>query len=542
MFTRYSPIVAGVVFALCLSIGSAAYASDDHESSPGAVVATDNGSVKGTVRSTTITFLGVPFAQPPIGDLRWRPPEPRGHWKGLLDATQFRPHCPQPGSAAQPNASEDCLFLNVYVPKRSDTESDSSASGHGRGLPVMVWIYGGANASGASDFYDPTPLVEAGGVVVVTVNYRIGALGFLAHPALDAEGHAAVNYGVMDQQLALRWVQKNIARFGGDPWNVTIFGESAGGLNTTIHLVSPLSAGLFHAAIIESGAYQLNTASLASSEALGVVFANRIRCTDQSAACLRSKSLADVLANAGAVNTPTSAYNQSTVDGQILPEVLILALRAGRINRVPVIQGANSHEVPFGGPTTLTAAGYRAALAGFATAFGKTPDEVLAAYPVSDYPSPSQALGAALGDYFFACGAQKSNQALSQWVPTYAYEFDDAAAGPQGPAHGAEIRYLFNLNADFATGGPNTLPAPSQQLALAMRQYWTNFAWSRNPNFGADEARWEPREREELEDSATLPDWGRTSSLIYGVHVLVPPSPHFDSFGYSARHKCAFWN
>jgi para-nitrobenzyl esterase len=181
----------------------------------------------------------------------------------------------------------------------------------------MVWIHGGANSSGASDFYDPTPLVETGGVLIVTINYRLGALGFLAHPALDGEGHIAVNYGVIDQQLALRWVHDNIARFGGDPGNVTIFGESAGGLNVTTHLVSPLSAGLFQRAIIESGAYQLNTPSLAASEARGIAFAKQVGCTDQSAACLRSKSLADVLANSGGVYG--TAYNQSTVDGQVLP-------------------------------------------------------------------------------------------------------------------------------------------------------------------------------------------------------------------------------
>ena len=156
----------------------------------------------------------------------------------------------------------------------------------------MVWIYGGANALGASAIYDPTPLVETGNVVAVTINYRVGALGFLAHPALDSEGHRSVNYGIMDQQLALRWVQRNIDRFGGDPRNVTIFGESAGGLNVTTHIVSPYSAALFHKAIIESGAYQLDTPTLAASQARGTAFADRIGCVDQTAlpACARSRS------------------------------------------------------------------------------------------------------------------------------------------------------------------------------------------------------------------------------------------------------------
>jgi para-nitrobenzyl esterase len=406
----------------------------------------------------------------------------------------------------------------------------------------MVWIYGGANASGASDFYDPTPLVETGGVVVVTVNYRIGALGFLAHAALDAEAHAAVNYGVMDQQLALKWVRKNVERFGGNPRNVTIFGESAGGLNVTTHVVSPLSAGLFDRAIIESGAYQLNTPSLAASEARGAAFANRIGCTDQSAACLRSKSLADVLTFGGTVNTGGSAYNQSTVDGQVLPETQIAAITAGRINRVPVIQGANSHEGRVFVSSAVTVAGYQAALPAYAAGFGRSAAEAFATYPLSDYASPFEALSAALGDFAFACSAQKSNRLLSQWVPTYVYEFDDAAAGPLGPTHGAEIPYLFNVNLGATlSGGPANLPPQSQQLSVAMREYWTNFARTSNPNSRSDEDR--EGEDEEEGAAAVLPVWERTSQFVYDVQLLVPPSPRFDStFGYGLRHKCAFWN
>jgi para-nitrobenzyl esterase len=311
--TRLSLPSSLILAALCVSLAPVVHAEDDSSDAP--VVQTNNGPVRGTIRSTTITFFGIPFAEPPVGDLRWRPPEPHRRWKAARDATQFGAHCPQPDTAPQPNASEDCLFLNVYVP--TDADNPSRALLHNQHRPVMVWIHGGANSSGASDFYDPTPLVETGGVLIVTINYRLGALGFLAHPALDGEGHIAVNYGVIDQQLALRWVHDNIARFGGDPGNVTIFGESAGGLNVTTHLVSPLSAGLFQRAIIESGAYQLNTPSLAASEARGIAFAKQVGCTDQSAACLRSKSLADVLANSGGVYG--TAYNQSTVDGQVLP-------------------------------------------------------------------------------------------------------------------------------------------------------------------------------------------------------------------------------
>jgi para-nitrobenzyl esterase len=334
----------------------------------------------------------------------------------------------------------------------------------------MVWIYGGANANGASEFYDPTPLVETGGVVAVTVNYRVGPFGFLAHPALDAEGHAAVNYGVMDQQAALRWVRNNIDEFGGDQTNVTIFGESAGGLNVTTHLVSPLSAGLFDRAIIESGAYALATPTLASSEAKGIAFANRVGCPDQTASCLRSKTTAQILASAGSVNTPGSAYNQSTVDGQVLPEPQVSALSAGRFNRVPVLQGANSME-----------------------------------------------------SNVFGCGARQSNQSLAEVVPTYAYEFGDVNASATGAQHGSEIKYLLNVAgvAPVADGSPSTLPPASQPLSLAMRRYWTTFAWSGDPN------------------SIIVPPWPLASPFFDSVQSLTPPLPHFDTtLAYGARHNC----
>jgi para-nitrobenzyl esterase len=296
-------------------------------------IETHSGPVRGIANSNTIAFLGIPYAEPPVGALRWQPPKPRRPWQRTLDATHFGKHCPNLGVVLrQANASEDCLFLNVYVPKK--------AWRHGSGvsrsrLPVMVWIHGGANVSGASEFYDPTPLVEIGeGVVVVTMNYRLGPLGFLAHPALDAEGHAAVNYGVMDQQLALKWVRENIEAFAGDARNVTIFGESSGGLDVTTHLISPLSAGLFDRAIIQSGAYELDTPALAQSEELGLAFAKRAGCADQTAACLRALSADRVIANAGEVGAPGSSINQSTVDGRVLPESQRAALEAGRVAHV----------------------------------------------------------------------------------------------------------------------------------------------------------------------------------------------------------------
>ena len=209
------------------------------------IALTESGLVMGSTTDGINEFLGIPYAAPPVGALRWRPPEPYGAFPEFpLRATQFGNECTQPGGIG----SEDCLFLNVYTPQSEFTDEGE------RQLPVMVWIHGGGLQNGSSDPYDPTRLVKKG-VIVVTINYRLGYLGFFAQSAIDAEGHLNGNYGLMDQQFALKWVRKNIAGFGGDPHRVTIFGESAGGQSVYAQLASPLAAGLFHGAISESGAY-----------------------------------------------------------------------------------------------------------------------------------------------------------------------------------------------------------------------------------------------------------------------------------------------
>ncbi len=208
-------------------------------------IVTESGPLKGIVNGNTAEFLGIPYAAPPVGDLRWMPPQPFGRWHGLLNASSFGNVCTQGGRGA-----EDCLFLNIYVPNFK-----KNANKHGAALPVMFWIHGGGLTGGAGSDYDPTPLLAPGNVIVVTINYRLGYLGFFAQTALDSEGHDAGNYGLMDQQFAMQWVHNNIAAFGGDPGNVTIFGESAGGHSVYCNLASPTAAGLFSHAIAESGSY-----------------------------------------------------------------------------------------------------------------------------------------------------------------------------------------------------------------------------------------------------------------------------------------------
>ena len=271
------------------------------------VALTDRGPVRGVDTAGGREFLGIPYAAPPVGDLRWRAPRPPAPWVLPRDASQFAPHCSQVASPfGVASASEDCLYLNVYAP-------GDALFGH----PVMVYIHGGAFQTGESDDYGPHKLVDQG-IVVVTINYRLGSLGFFADPTLTAESPEGTsgNYGVMDQQEALRWVRRNIVAFGGDPNNVTIFGESAGGASVHTHLASPKSRGLFQRAIAESGAYTLTQPTLAAAEAEGTAFATAVGCPGQDAACLRAVPVATLLANQ---SLSATAYLPN-VDGTILTQ------------------------------------------------------------------------------------------------------------------------------------------------------------------------------------------------------------------------------
>ena len=260
----------------------------------GLVVATADGAVRGKAVAATDEFLGIPYAAPPVGALRWQPPRPPAPWHGVRPAVSYAPHCSQSSSPFDvASTSEDCLYLNVFTP----------ADNNARTLPVMVWVHGGSLRTGESDDYNPAGLVQHG-VIVVTINYRLGALGFLADAALAGRpGGPSGDYGLMDQQAALRWVQRNIRGFGGDPGNVTLFGESAGGLSTLSQLVSPGARGLIQRAIVESGTYELTEQSLASAESAGDAFAAKVGCASDAvpardtAACLRRLPVSTILAD-----------------------------------------------------------------------------------------------------------------------------------------------------------------------------------------------------------------------------------------------------
>jgi para-nitrobenzyl esterase len=500
-------VVAATLFGLAVVPASGAPPA-------GPVAVTSQGALRGTQVGGFDEFLGVPYAAPPVGALRWQAPRPAARWSGVRAATAFAPHCAQPATPfGQASMSEDCLYLNVFAP-----------AGRSAGRrPVMVWIHGGALVTGESDDYDPTALVRDG-VVVVTLNYRLGAFGFLAHPALVTRpGGPSGNYGLMDQQAALRWVRREIGAFGGDASDVTVFGESAGGLSTLSQLASPGAHGLFARALVESGAYDAHQESLAEAEAAGTAFATGAGCTDQTAACLRGLPVSTILANEN-----SSGYRPD-VDGQVLVRPLDTAFATGQFNRVPVVDGSNHDEWRLfaaqqelaGNP--VTAANYLGFIVGV---LGVSPDvaaTIAGRYPLSAYPSPPVALSALVTDATFACPALTLDKSLARWVPTFAYEFNDENAPPfllppvsfpYGAAHAFELQYLFNL--------PGDLSAPQLRLADAMRRYWTGFA-----------ARGFPATR-------GVPFWPSFNGTGL-IQSLVPPRPRPET-GFAADHQCAFWS
>ncbi len=539
------------LLASCASLdaadtGSAAAGADttlrvaeDHA----AFAVTEEGPVRGVATDTTVVFRGIPYATPPVGNLRWRPPQRVARHRGVLDATRFANHCPQvAGAFGQGSTTEDCLFLNVFAPnpehgrgRDRDDDRDGDDQGDRSGLrPVMVWIHGGALVTGESDDYDATRLVEQGDVIVVTINYRLGELGFLAHPALTAESpdHASGNYGLLDQQEALRWVRRNILSFGGDPDRVTIFGESAGGLSVHSQLASPGSAGLFQRAIVESGAYQLTQPTLTAAEALGTAFATAAGCTDQTAACLRGLSIAQILAaQPGGVGGASP-----TIDNKFLTQSVGAAFTSGQFNRVPILEGANHDEwrlfvgiteLQTGAP--LSAAAYPAAIQATLGVPAAVAPLFVAQYPVASFASPSLALSALGSDGIFDCNARFVEQKVSQFVPTFAYEFSDPNAPERflppvsfsyAAAHASEIQFVFDL--------PITVPAPAldadqQKLAATMVSYWTTFARTGQPN---------------SRGVAAFPAYHAASDTMQS---LVPPAASPET-GFAAAHHCAFWD
>jgi para-nitrobenzyl esterase len=489
------------------------------------VVHTDKGFIRGVESEGTRMFLGVPYAAPPAGDLRWRPPQPAAPWRGIRNTVWPNSTCAQYGAVVtgEPVTSlaEDCLYLNVYTPPARPR----------RPLPVMVWIHGGAFTGGAGSIYDGAPLAARENVIVVTVNYRLGPFGFLALPSLDAESGFSGDYGLLDQQAALRWVQRNIASFGGNRHNVTIFGESAGGASVCANMASPAASGLFQRAIAESGCFLLGQTKQAA-EQTGATFAAKLGCTDAATAvqCLRGKPVQDILNAAGGVPGGWGPVSGTPA----LPLPTAAAFQAGRYAHVPLIQGTNHDEGRFfvgfgydylGKP--ITAAEYPQILTaefGAGAAAG-----IQAAYPLSAYPSPDLAYAAVFTDSSFSCPALRADQAT--WRSgAYGYEFADENAPndfnvkfsfPLAAAHSTELQYVFGMVPTLHTVPPFTVAQSA--LSADMMSYWARFAATGDPNGGG------------------APYWPRFDPVRQQIQELVPSSTGPRN-GFAAGHHCAFWS
>lgn len=488
-----------------------------HPSDP-AVVQTAAGTLRGLVASDHRLFAGIPYAAPPIGPLRWQPPAPATSWQGVRDATRTGPRCLQdPGGDPEfgRQTDEDCLTLNVWTPP---------ASRGGGQRPVMVWIHGGAFINGSGGIYDARWLANRGDMIVVTVNYRLGATGFLAHPALGSPGDVG-NYGLADQQAALRWVRDNIADFGGDPGKVTLAGESAGGMSVCDHLVAPDSAGLFRAAILQSAPCQAQL-PLPAAEKASLDYAAELGCGEprSAAQCLRAVP-------SGKLREPVWYYRigADKLSGPVtgtkrLPVDPMVATADGRAARVPVLIGTNRDEftlfvaLQYLRHGEYSTESYPQLLA---ETFGADAAAVEAHYPLQRYGGVPLAYSAAVTDGVFACPSDRMAEAMARTESVYAYEFNDRDAPapdpmrtlpfPVGASHSLELRYLFDV------GGAPPLNPAQQVLSDQMIDYWAHFVRTGDPGgqwpaFGADKKR---------------------LSFQPGASTVVTD--------YDKSHQCAFW-
>ena len=447
-------------------------------------IKTKQGKLEGKVDGSTRAFLGIPYAAPPVGPLRWKPPMPAAKWKGVRQATEFGSHCMQPKLYADmifrdPGISEDCLTLNVWTPA-----ADKAAK-----LPVMVWVFGGGYiAGGTSEPRQDGANLAKHGVVVVSMNYRLGIFGFFAHAALAAESHkgASGNYGLLDQTAALQWVKHNIEAFGGDPGNVTLFGESAGSFSVSTQMASPLAKGLFQRAIGESGGAFSKT---------GLVYKPLKEVEEQDAAFAHTMLGADTLEQLRAVPAQQlmeAAFKKPEqgqpvrfgpdIDGYLLTESVAAIFAAGKQNDVPLLAGWNRDE---GGIATKTTV--ESFQQDVAKQFGENAPEILKLYPAADDAEAVRSAADLAGDSRIAWSTWKwiEAQVATGKQPAYRYRFD--LAPPADPNHldgiaayhSSEIPYVFG-NLDLLTGF--AWRPEDRALSEQMQQYWTNFARTGDPN------------------------------------------------------------
>ncbi|WP_067464489.1 carboxylesterase/lipase family protein [Actinomadura macra] len=496
--------------------------------SDGTLVQTDSGPVCGTTGDNITNWLGIPYAAPPVAGLRWKPPARHPGWTSPLQATEPGSACPQPGDFRPGSTNEDCLKVNVRVP----------AGAGGKTLPVMVQLHGGGFRLGTAS--DGTRLAKAGQVIHVEVGYRLGIVGFLSHESL---GVNAGNYGLQDQQAALGWVQRNIARFGGDPRNVTIFGPSAGGSSVCANMASPTARGLFQKGIIESGEYSslrgVNTTwqaqdcattlpSQSEAQRAGARFAAAVGCAGSAdvAACLRNVPVQTLLDKAGNGLGPDNGTIAPIVDGKTLTMSPGEAFATGKFNKVSVIHGVARDETQ-----TLPAETPAAYEELVRRQYGTHAPEVFKRYPLVRFPEPAAYIASRtiLADANSVCPALLNDRRLAKHVPVFAYQFDDTnppplpfidSTKPAGAFHVGEFSYLFHGTfPGHTTLNPNQKPFLEQLTAQ-----WSGFARTGDPTVNG------------------TPRWTRFSSDDENLMSLQSAGDSRMNFDVSRQHNCDFWN
>lgn len=518
------------MLAALMLVAACAHEASEPAQAPAdpAVVQTATGAVRGLVAPDHRLFAGIPYAAPPVGPLRWQPPEPAPAWDGVRDGTGFGPRCLQDLEGDLElgrQTDEDCLNLNVWTP--TDPEPGPAPP-----RPVMVWIHGGAFLNGNGGIYDARRLVARGDIVVVTINYRLGTLGFLAHPALGSPGRVG-NYGLADQQAALRWVRDNIAQFGGDPGKVTVAGESAGGMSVCDHLVAPGSQGLFGAAIVQSGPCQAQLA-LPEAERISTDYARDVGCGDAAVAaeCLRALPADKLREPVRYFRIGDDALSGPVTGTEILPKDPMVAFADGDAARVPIVIGSNRDEftlfmaLQYLRGDELPPEDYPNVLA---ETFGPGAGAVADRYPLDRYGgSAPLAYSAAVTDGEFACVNERIADDLARNGPVYAYEFNDRQAPapeplrtlpfPVGASHSLELRYLFDV------GDAPTLSPAQQTLSEQMIDYWSEFVRTGAP--GAD----------------GLPAWPEVGDdPAKGKRLSLKPDDITVMDDFDRIHQCPFW-
>ncbi|MGU7773769.1 carboxylesterase/lipase family protein [Burkholderia sp. MR1-5-21] len=524
-------VESSVVLAILMSATIAGCGGSGPTSDP-TIVGTQLGFVKGAANADTVTFMGIPYAQPPVGDLRFKAPVPAEKWQGIYDATHAKSKCIQ-GSATAVVGSEDCLYLNLYKPSNASADAK---------LPVLVWFYGGGFNNGSGSGYDGSALAAQQNVIVVTLNYRLRAFGFLAHPALSAEanGHSG-NYGILDQQQALQWVRSNISAFGGDKANVTIFGQSAGGTSVMTQLASPLASSLFDKAAAFSADYVRLDPTLQTAEANGVATSASLGCSgtgSDAAKCLRSLPVSTLIkATPGTVSSGGGAWNP-VIDNYVLNESTTTAFSGGRFNKVPFMDGSVHDE-----GTIAVASGFDKLHNPITMAdYGSTIESILLApsaqvlslYPAANYFSPGRAFAAAYTDSRFICATmQDAGYIANSGSKVFVYEFDEDSPsnfvpdstgyppaiyptmGPWGDYHSSDLASWWGIIP------ASDLTVSRANISKNMMTYLGNFAKNGDPN------------------GAGLPTWSSFSSTSRNVMSFADPiNPNYDAV---TAHHCDYW-